>query len=122
MVRLRTKREIEIFDKRLNSLGSFVIRMVVNEITANGSNAVATGFYCYINADNEEKLLDNFSTNFSWEVIGTIENNLPNFNDPKSLKLAFIQRIVEFSFIQQQQESGSNYGTVAEDWELDIED
>ena len=120
MVKLKTNREIALFDKRQNSIGTFTIRLRVTEISANANGAVANGYYFYINDDENEILLDNFATQFSWENVALAESQLQPL-PTNSLRDAFIQRIVEFSFIQQQIESGSNYGTVYEDWEIDLD-
>ena len=120
MVKLKTKTEKELFDKRLKSLGFHIVRLIVNEISANGSGAVANGFY-YYEDENGQQVLDAFRTNFAWETVAMAETELPEFNS-NSLKDAFIQRIIEFSFMQQQIESGENYGTIYTDWELDNEE
>lgn len=120
MVKFKTKTEKEVRDKRGNIIGSFIIRLIVNVIKANLTGAVADGFYYYINAEGEEEMLDAFNTKFNWQDVEQAELSLPTF-DCNHLKEAFIQRIIEFTFIQQQIESGQNFGTVYEDWERDVE-
>lgn len=117
MVKFKTKTAFPIYGKRGNFIGDFIIRLIVNDISANNNGVIANGFYYYEN-DGEQIILDAFKTNIPWEQVEMAETQLPAFN-ATSLRSAFIQRIIEFSFIQQQIESGENYGTVYEDWELD---
>lgn len=116
MVKLKSKTAFEIFDKRQNSVGFHIIRLIVNEISANESGVTANGFY-YYEQEGNQIVLDPFKTNIPWEQVELAETQLPAFN-ATSLRSAFIQRIIEFSFIQQQIENGENYGTTYDDWEL----
>lgn len=120
MVKFKTKTEFPIRDKRDKVIGSFIIRLIVNSVHAAINGIIAKGFYYRIDEDGNEICLDAFGTPISWESIEMAETQLPTFND-HNLKDAFIQRIIEFTFIQQQIESGENYGTVYSDWERDEE-
>ena len=119
MVKFKTKTDFPLWDKRNKSLGSHLIRLIVNEINANASGVRASGFY-YYEFEGNEIVLDAFKTDILWQSVELAETQLADFN-ANSLRSAFIQRIIEFSFLQQQIESGENYGTVYEDWELDQE-
>lgn len=119
MVKFKTNIEKELFDRRLKPIGSHIVRLTVNDISANNSGVTANGFY-YYESEGQQIVLDPFKTDIPWENVELAETQLPAFN-AHSLRSAFIQRIIEFSFIQQQIESGDNYGTVYSDWELDAE-
>lgn len=119
MVKFKTNIEVELFDKRQKSLGSHVIRLIVNSINATISGITAAGFY-YYNVDGQDVVLDPFGTPISWEQVQMAETQLPSF-DPQHLKEAFIQRIIEFTFIQQQIEDGENFGTTYTNWVRDEE-
>lgn len=120
MVKFKTNTPYELLDKRQKSLGSHIIRLIVNEINATISGVTAAGFYYYINEELQEIMLDAFRTQISWEQVKQAETQLPAF-DAHHLKEAFIQRIIEFTFIQQQIEDGENFGTSYTDWERDEE-
>jgi len=119
MVKFKTTIEKAIVDRRQKPIGNHIIRLIVNDIHANISGVTANGFYFY-ELEGNQIVLDPFKTDISWTQVEMAETQLPVFN-ANSLRSAFIQRIIEFSFIQQQIESGENYGTIYEDWELDEE-
>jgi len=119
MVKFKTNIEKELFDRRLKSIGSHIVRLIVNDISANNGGVTANGFY-YYEVEGQQMVLDPFKTDIPWEQVELAETQLPTF-DNHSLRSAFIQRIIEFSFIQQEIESGDNYSTVRDDWELDEE-
>ena len=119
MVKFKTTIEKALFDRRLKPIGNHIIRLIVNDIHANSSGVTANGFYFY-EFEGNQIVLDPFKTDIPWENVEFAESELPAFN-ANSLRSAFIQRIREFSFIQQQIESGENYGTVYEEWVLDEE-
>ena len=121
MVKFKTKTAFQILDKRNKPLGEFIIRLIVNSIYADASGCMAKGFYYYIDEDGNEFVLDAFNTAFTWEIVEMAETQLPPFANIQNLKAAFEQRIIEFTLIQQQIESGENYGTVYSDWERDVE-
>ena len=121
MIKFKTKTAFPIYDKRGKDIGSFIIRLIVNEILATANGARATGFYFYENENNEEITLDAFSTNFNWDLVALAETNLPPLESTQSLKNNIFQRVAEFSLMQQMIESGDNYGTQGTDWEQDVE-
>lgn len=120
MVKFKTKTAFPIINDRNKQIGEAIIRLIVNDIAANGNGVTANGFYYYINEESEEIVLSAFKTDIPWQQVELAETQLSAFN-PNSLRSAFIQRIIEFSFIQQQIESGDNYRTIYSDWELDSE-
>lgn len=121
MIKFKTKTSFPIYDKRGKDIGSFIIRLIVNEIVATVNGAKATGFYFYQNENNEEITLDAFSTNFNWDLVALAETNLPPLESTQSLKNNIFQRVAEFALMQQMIESGENYGTQGTDWEQDVE-
>ena len=121
MIKFKTKTEFPILDKRGKIIGNYIIRLIVNNINAYINGAVATGFYYYSNEDGEEITLDNFKSDFAWDLVAVAETNLPTLESQNSLKANIYQRVAEFGLMQQMIESGSNYGTQGSDWEVDDE-
>ena len=121
MIKFKTKTEFLILDKRGKIIGNYIIRLIVNNINADINGAVATGFYYYSNEDGEEITLDNFKSDFNWDLIEIAEQQLPPLESTQSLKSNIFQRVAEFGLMQQMIESGSNYGTQGSDWEVDDE-
>ena len=121
MIKFKTKTAFPIYDKRGKDIGSFIIRLIVNEIVSTVNGAKATGFYFYQNENNEEITLDMFISNFAWDLVAIAETNLPTLSSQSSLKSNIYQRVAEFGLIQQMIESGQNYGTQGSDWEEDTE-
>ena len=121
MIKFKTKTAFPIYDKRGKIIGNYIIRLIVNNINADINGAVATGFYYYCNEDGEEITLDNFKSDFAWDLVAVAETNLPTLESQNSLKANIYQRVAEFGLMQQMIESGSNYGTQGSDWEVDDE-
>lgn len=119
MIKFKTKTEFPVPYKR--EIQQQIIRLIVNNITANLNGAMASGFYYYINSDGEEIMLDAFNTNFQWDLVAIAEQNLPPLESTQSLKSNIFQRVAEFGIMQQMIESGNNYGTLGSDWEVDDE-
>ena len=119
MIKFKTKTEFPVPYKR--DIQQQIIRLIVNNITANLSGAVASGFYYYISTEGEEIMLDAFNTTFQWDLVAVAEQNLPPLESTQSLKSNIFQRVAEFGLMQQMIESGSNYGTLGSDWEVDDE-
>lgn len=121
MIKFKTKTEFPILDKRGKIIGNSIIRLIVNNINADINGAVATGFYYYCNEDDNEITLDAFKSDFPWDLVGLAEQQLPPLESSQSLKSNIFQRVAEFGIMQQMIESGSNYGTLGSDWEVDDE-
>lgn len=119
MIKFKTKTEFPVPYKR--EIQQQIIRLIVNNITANLNGAVASGFYYYINSEGEEIMLDAFNTTFPWDLVAIAEQNLPPLESTQSLKSNIFQRVAEFALMQQMIESGANYGTQGTDWEQDVE-
>lgn len=119
MIKFKTKTEFPVPYKR--EIQQQIIRLIVNNITANLNGAVASGFYYYINTDGDEIMLDAFNSTFQWDLVAMAEQQLPPLESSQSLKSNIFQRVAEFGLMQQMIESGSNYGTLGSDWEVDDE-
>ena len=123
MIKFKTIPEIELFDSYKNSIGFFVIRMIINDVNVNKFGATPSGFYYYINAAGEEVVLNPIkNTSFSIEEMRYVEDNmqLPDF-DNRNLDKAIFQRTIEFAFVKLKMEAGRNFGTHDTDWVVDEE-
>ena len=123
MIKFKTIPEIELFDSYKNSIGFFVIRMIINDVNVNKFGATPSGFYYYINAAGEEVVLNAIkNTSFSIEEMRYVEDNmqLPDF-DHRNLDKAIFQRTIEFAFVKLKMEAGRNFGTHDTDWVVDEE-
>ena len=115
MVKFKTKTEFPVYDIRQQEIGRFILRFIVNSITADNNGITYSGFYFYKNADDKDVVIDSFSFPKSWDIISQAETELSPLQGQHLFPL-FKQRIVEFTYIQQQLESGTNWGTIATDW------
>ena len=123
MIKFKTIPEIELFDSYKNSIGFFIIRMIINDVNVNKFGATPSGFYYYINAAGEEVVLNPIkNTSFSIEEMRYVEDNmqLPDF-DNRNLDKAIFQRTIEFAFVKLKMEAGRNFGTHDTDWVVDEE-
>ncbi len=123
MIKFKTKTEIELLDVYKNSIGSFIIRMIINDVVINKFGATPSGFYYYQNADGQDIVLTPIkNTSFTIEEMRYIEQEmeLPNF-DSVNLDKAVFQRTIEFAFVKLKMEAGRNFGTHDTDWEVDEE-
>lgn len=121
MVKFKTNIEIELFDIYKNSLGFFILRMIINDVKINSNGATPEGFYYYKNADAKDIVLAPIkNTSFTIEEMRYVEQELPDF-DNRNLDKAFFQRTIEFAFVKLKMEAGRNFGTHDTDWEVDEE-
>lgn len=123
MVKFKTKTEIEIFDIYKNSIGSFIIRMIINCVTNDKFGATPSGFYYYVDADGKDVVLTPIkNTSFTIDEMRYVEENmhLPDF-DNRNIDKALFQRTIEFAFVKLKMEAGRNFGTQDTDWEIDEE-
>lgn len=119
MVKFKTNIEKEVRDERGKVIGQFIIRMIVNDVLMSINGFLAKVFYYYELEDGNQVTLCAFKTNIPWILLRDVEPTLPPFPNNQYLEDALIPRVVQFTFIQQQMESGENFGTVYTDWEVD---
>ena len=123
MIKFKTIPEIELFDNYKNSIGNFVIRMIINDVLFDKNGATPSGFYYYINEQGEEIVLAKIkNSSFSIQEMRYVEDNmqLPDF-DNRNLDKALFQRTIEFAFVKLKMEAGRNFGTHDTDWVIDEE-
>ena len=118
MLKLRTKTNFPIPTKRGSSLG--VIRFIIDKIEVDENNITAIGYYYYLDENSNVFKLDKSNNIKLWEEVTQIEAAyLPEFVSKVSLKENILQRLNEFTNLQMTTESGENFGTFPEDWEID---
>ena len=118
MIKLRTKTAKQIFNIRKKLIGSFIIYLIINRLEINSNSVTAYGNYFYVNNELEEINLTGTMTELPWETINSIETYILEPLNTETLKQAVLQRAVEFTFLQLEQENGENWATIATDWEL----
>lgn len=113
MVRYRTNKEVELFDKRGQSLGGHILKLIISRVEFTEREVTATGYYYY----GDGQILDAFKVVKSREFVEAVEPNLGELTD--AIFGAVTQRATEFGFAVLGEESGENWGTTIEDWEID---
>lgn len=126
MLKLRTKTEFAAKAKPpLRGVVNVIIRMIVDEVAINKNGITPKGYYYYYDENGQIVMLDPIGQKAyqSWDVVIQIENNqmVPALSSNVNLYDNVMQRLEEFSNLQQELEIGLNYGTTPEDWEADID-
>lgn len=128
MLKLKTKTEFLVPDGR--STKSVIVRMITSHFSmVDINNVKVEGYYYYLDEEGNPIKLPNsdFGQNSmkQWHDITSLENMenspLANLSSNRNLQTVLLQRLRELTMLQLHQESGENYGTVADDWEEDTE-
>jgi len=124
MIKLRTKTVFPVTPPKLRTPINVIVRFVIDGFFADKNGITPQGYYYYKDNGSIVKL-DGLGTNApkSWDMIIQIENNgmVPLFNSNINLYDNVMQRLEEFTDLQQEIEIGENYGTSPSDWEADID-
>ncbi len=119
MIKLKTKTEVQIPTKR--GIVSGIVHLIIERLEIDINNIRAKGYYYYIDQYQKVVKLDDINTLSQWVFIDSIEvNMLSALTDTVSLKANVMQRLNEFTILQLTTETGENYGTTPDDWEVDI--
>lgn len=116
MITLKTKTVFPVRDERGKIKGNFIIYLKVDSLLFNEANVSVKGYYFTIEND-VVIVLSPFDELLTWENIALAESNLEPIAS-MSLKTALTQRVHEFTMIQLMLESGENFETTPNDWEL----
>ena len=119
MIKISTKKEIEIRNATYEVIDSKVITLSVQNIIQDRNGVTANGFYYYTNNDGDIVKLKDNRTYMSWEQIEEIEFNSLNPMIDINYKEANYERLREFVILKLTEESGKNFGILIEDWNLD---
>lgn len=117
MLKLRTKTEFPIPTKRGVKTG--IIHMIIDSLSMNDNNIIPSGYYYYFDEDNQVVQIDTVKHLQFWDNVEVAENELIALGSNKNLKSNLLQRLKEFTFLILQSEAGQNFGTNAEDWEIE---
>ncbi len=119
MIKINTKKEIEIRNATYEVIDSKIVTLSVQKIEQDRNGVIAIGFYYYTNNDGMIVKLKDNRTYMSWEQIEEYEfNNLKPMIDV-NYKEANYERLKEFVMLKLTEESGKNFGILIEDWDLD---
>ncbi len=126
MLRLRTKTPKTVPAKApVRGTIDVIIHFIVDGVLMDKNGITTKGYYYYYDQNGNIVKLDDFGPNAtkSWDMIIQIENNqiVPALNSNINLYDNIMQRLEEFTELQQHQETGLNYGIVPEDLEADID-
>ena len=116
MITVHTNTAKPIYNDRFKLIGNHIIYLTIQNLEMDTNNVTATGYYYYLNENDEVVKLKDTKTFMTWETIMSIESIL-NPIDVLSLKDAVLQRVQEFTILKLTQESGENFGTTIEDWQ-----
>ena len=116
MLTISTNKVKPIYNDRFKLLGEYIIYLTIQNVDMDANNVTATGYYYYVNENNDIVKLKDTSTFMLWETVVSLETILNPIN-VSSLKEAVLQRVKEFTLLKLTEESGENFGTVIEDWE-----
>ncbi len=125
MLKLRTK-TVKTVPAQLPLRGTvdIILRIIIDKIEIDKNGITPKGYYYYLNENGlVVKLCDIGPKAYQlWDVIIQIENNqmVAPLASSANLYENVMQRLEEFFELQQQQETGQNYGTLPGDWEADI--
>lgn len=116
MLTINTNKVKPIYNDRFKLLGEYVIYLTIQYLEMDNNNVTATGYYYYINENNDVVKLKDTKTFMLWDTVVSLETILNPIN-VTTLKEAILQRVREFTLLKLTEESGENFGTVIEDWE-----
>lgn len=119
MIKISTKKEIEIRNTTYEVIDSKIVTLSVQKIEQDRNGVMAIGFYYYTNDDGYAVKLKDNRTYMSWEQIEEYEfNNLKPMIDV-NYKESSYERLRAFVILKLTEESGENFGILIEDWNLD---
>lgn len=130
MKTFKTKTPKPILNDRQKLIDNFIIYLVIEDFRIINNNFIAKGYYYYkitetIDGQDFERVVKlkdvgtgGGGTVLSWEMASQIEVYILQPVNSDTLIENFLQRLVEFTFLQLEQESGENWGTTRNDWEL----
>ena len=119
MIRQKTKTEFDVPTKR----GSVkaIVRKIISSLDFQKSNVIVTGYYYYINKNEEVVKIDDIKKTFPKAHLESAEAGLlPDLVATENIYDSIYQRLMEFDALTMQKESGENFGTIPSDWENDI--
>jgi len=118
MITLKTKTQFLVPFGRI--FREEYIYLTVERLEIDINNITHIGFYYFIDENEQVQKLDDIKRNPKlWTTVEVAEFGLlSSLESSVHLKDNLLQRVIEFTFIQLEQEANLNYGTIASDWEL----
>lgn len=119
--KFKSTKKIPRYDEYNRLIGEFTVRMIVNSILVTGDEITPSGFYYYFNDSGETVTIAPIkNTSFNSEIVGQVESTLDAFSS-SSIFEAVAQRTHEFAYLRWEQENGSSFGLMANEWEIDLD-
>jgi hypothetical protein len=125
MLKLRTKTEFSVTPPKARIPINVIVRFIIERVIFDKNTITPEGYYYYIDTNGSIVKLDSLGTNApkSIDMVIQIENNemVPLLTSNINIIANVLQRLEEFTDLQQEVEIGENYGTSPSDWEADID-
>ena len=118
MLRLKTKTEKQVPFER--GFKNAIVHLIINDLHINRNNVKGTGYYYYINENEQIIKLSDIKTNTEIALFEQIENNfLEPLASTQNVFINVLQRLKETTLMNITQEQGESYGITVEDLEDD---
>ena len=125
MLKLRTKTEFPVTPPKARTPINVIVRFIIERVIFDKNTITPEGYYYYIDVNGSIVKLDSLGTNApkSIDMVIQIENQgmVPLLTSNINIIANVLQRLEEFTDLQQEVEIGENYGTSPSDWEADID-
>jgi len=116
MITVQTNKLMPILNDRFKLIGNYRLYLTIQYLEMDPNNVIASGYYYYINDNNEVVKLKDTRTTMQWSTVMYVEENMLNPITATTLKESVLQRMMDFTLIKLTEESGENFGTVISDW------
>jgi hypothetical protein len=117
MIIIQTKVAKTIRDERYKPIMEAIIYLKTMSIVIDNNNATVNAIYYYKDVDGNDVLLTNTSVMFTKEQVRAIQTRFPKI-DTEDLFDAIDQRILEFTKMLLQMQSGDNFGILYSEWDF----
>jgi len=119
MITIKTNVAKAIKNERYKEVTQAVIYLRTQRLVIDENNATVEASYFYKNDVGEDIILSNTSVFFTKEQVRAIQTKFPKI-DTEDLFEAIDQRILEFTKMLLQQQSGDNYGILFDEWDFSL--
>lgn len=122
MLKLKTTQEFTVPTERGTT--NAIVRFIIERLEIDANNVRPIGYYYRLDENGQPVILAKIgnSSMKQWETVEAVEYSMLGvMASNTSLKANLMQRLLEFTELQMDQEGVENYGTVFSDYEIDTE-